>query len=187
VDAGDLPPLDPIDEVERALEILAQRREPEIRVPHAEAEHDSLRLLDEIVHRRRGFVAAGREPFAGSDQGPGERLVPHDAGVVLDVGSRRRRVCDTRNEGDPPDGLEKAVLFQVVLEGDQRRGLVLLGQGDARLVEDPMPRMIEIVGPQPVQDSVQRVVVEKDGRENRLLGLVIRRDGSKSFPPAFSG
>jgi hypothetical protein len=79
------------------------------------------------------------------------------------------------------------VLFQVVLEGDQRRGLVLLGQGDARLVEDPMPRMIEIVGPQPVQDSMERVVVEKDGRENRLLGLVIRRDGSKSFPPAFSG
>ena len=71
---------------------------------------------------------------------------------------------------------------QVGLDGDRRRGLAGADDLAGDLVDLAMDRLVEMLGQQEIGDAVERLVVDEDRAEQRLLRLdVVRREPEALF------
>ncbi len=69
------------------------------------------------------------------------------------------------------------------LDRDRRRGLAGADDLAHDLVDLAMHRLVEMLGQQEIGDAIERLVVDEDGAQQRLLGFDVLRREPKLFRP----
>ena len=143
-----------------------------------ETEELLFRLLDLLgggmVEAR--LVGGVDDVLADADQLPAQRQIVDVAAVVLGVddggGGPGQVGEETRAIGID----ERRVAVERRLQGQRRRDLAAFDEGENRLVDAPVNRLAEMLGPQEGGNAIRRLVVDQHGAEQGLLGLdVVRR------------
>ena len=152
----------------------------------ADLEERLLGALDQLP----GLAAVGQHlglDLAGGGEDPAhQRVVAHDAGVVQDRAHRGHDRGQRVHVGLAARLLELALAAQVVADGERVHGLGLrlLLEADHRPEDPRVARAVEVTGLQPdlEQHSVQRLLGEQDGAQDRGLGLlVVGRNASRGL------
>ncbi len=123
----------------------------------------------------RGVVRIPQDVGARVDQGPQDRLVPHDRSVVCRMCGMRHRLDDVGDHARPADPLEVALGLQPL---DDDRGVDSLAgvmQVEEVAVERLQRLVREILGPDHKRDVVADVRLEKDAAEHSTLGVHVGR------------
>ena len=112
------------------------------------------------------------------DQVPQRRFLFDDAGVVLDVGRTRHAVGQRRDVGGSADLVEVAGASKLLLERDEIDRVAALAERD-HLVEDAPVRVAEEVARvDQLRGVIERLVVDQDRAEDRLLSFEVVRKGA---------
>ena len=101
------------------------------------------------------------------------RLLLHDAGVVLDIRDSRHAIHELREIRRAARRIEFAAAMQILGERDQIDGLLRFSEGHHPLEDAAMLVEEEIVGAKLLHRRVQHVVVEQNSAENAAFGFQI--------------
>ena len=178
--AGDEPLvlLQLLDRRKAALDQIAQRHETLADAVLGDLEDRLFRPVQDHVRVFLGAVGLGEDAVGRVDQVPERRLFLDDPRVVLDVGAPRHAVGQRGDVGGTADLFELARPAQFLAQRHEINRLVALAQRD-HLVEDAPVRVAEEVARIDQLDGVvERLVVNQDRAEDRLLSLEIVRQGA---------
>jgi hypothetical protein len=163
-----------VEIVEAVIRLMQQRIEfAEAGVNALLADGKQLRLcsVDRFLDLRRVLVADPGNPAGGADQVPEDRLALDDPGVLDGVDSRRRRVREARELGSAADALQLFVSIERLRHGDDVDRLATLEQIEDRGVDLAVRLTIEVSRPKKLGDLHDRVPIDEDRTEYRLLGF----------------
>ena len=172
-DAADLAAVG-VEVVEPVVGVVEERLErAEAGVDALLADREELRLgaIDRFLDLGRILVADPGDPPGGADQVAQDRLALDDPGVLLDVDGGRRLVRQARQVGATADGLELVLALERLGDGDDVDRLAALEQVEDGGVDPAVGLPIEVGRPQELGDLDDRIAVDEDGAEHRLLGL----------------
>ena len=104
-------------------------------------------------------------------------------GEIVDRAAILGGVDDGRGVGGEPAEIlrhghvrvDRLGVLEERLERDRRRRLAGVDQRRERLVDLPVQRIEEMIGRKKARDAVERLVVDEDGAEQRLLGFEVVR------------
>ena len=125
----------------------------------------------ELADVRRVVVADGGDLAGGADQVAQDGLALDDPAVVDGVDRRGRQVDERRQVGRAADLLQRVVAGQDLRDGDDVHRLAPLVQLEDGLVDGAVGLAVEVRRPQEVRHLDDRVAVDQQGAEHRLLGL----------------
>ena len=160
--------------VEPVVGVVEERLErAEAGVDALLADREELRLgaIDRLLDLGRVLVADPGDPAGGADQVAQDRLALDDPGVLLDVDGGRRLVRQARQVGAPADRLELVLALERLGDGDDVDRLATLEQVEDGGIDPPVRLPVEVRRPQELGDLDDRVAVDEDRAEHRLLGL----------------
>ena len=160
-----------VEPVVRGVEEVAQGAEPDVHPPLAHREQLRLRAVDRGLDVRSVLVPDRRDLARRRDEVPQHRLALDDAGVVDGVDGGGRLVAEHREVGATADGLELVDALEHLGDGDDVHRLASLEELEDRGVDDPVRLAVEVLRPEELGDLDDRVAVDEDGAEDRLLGL----------------
>ena len=169
-----------------------QRREAALDALLADREELLLRPVDGLADVRRVVVADGGDPAGRADQVAQDRLALDDAAVVDGVDRGGRQVDEAGQVGRAADLLQRRRCRSSDLrDGDDVHRLAPLVQLQDGPVDGAMCLAVEVLRPQEVRDLDDRVTVDQQGAQHRLLGLDgLRRqavDGQRRSPGGWTG
>ncbi len=138
----------------------------------------ALGVLDLLARRHvdRRLVGDVHHVLADGDQVPPDGEVVDGAAVILRVDDRRRLVGEAAEIFGDGDLADLVVLLQEALDGARVGGLAEPDQLRRLLVDLPMQRIEEVRGLEKIRDAVERLVVDQDCAEERLLHFDVMRD-----------
>ena len=137
-----------------------------------------LGVLDLVARRHvdRRLVGDVDHVLADGDQVPPDREVVDGAAVILRVDDRRRFVGEAAEIFGDGDLADLVVLLQEALDGARVGGLVQPDELRRLLVDLPVQRIEEVRRLEKIGDAVERLVVDQDGAEERLLDFDVMRN-----------
>ena len=140
-----------------------------------EAEKVLLGLLDLLARRGVHLVVVGLvdDVLAEGDELAPEVEVVDRAGVILGVDDGHRRADKAREILGAADVAERLVVLEIVLESDRVGELAALDELEDGLVDAAVDGLEEMFGPQEPRDDMGLLVVDQQGAQERLLGLVV--------------
>ena len=97
------------------------------------------------------------------------------AAVILGVDDRRRLVGEARQIFGDADLADQLVFLQEALDGARVGDLAEADELRRLLVDLPVQRIEEVAGLEEIRDAVERLVVDQDRAEQRLLDLDVVR------------
>ena len=160
---------------ERLREALEARA---VAVGLGEFVEPALGVLDLLARREvdRRLERDVDHVLADADQIAAQRQVVDGAAVIRGVDHRRRLGREAREILADVEPADVDVGRQEGLERDRRRDLAGADQVRGELVDLLVQRLVEMRRLEKVGNPVERLVVDQDGAEQRLLGLdVVRR------------
>ena len=160
--------------VEPVVGVVEQRLErAEAGVDPLLADREELRLgaIDGFLDLGRILVADPGDPPGGADQVAQDRLALDDPGVLLDVDRGRRLVRQARQVGAAADGLELVLALERFGDRDDVDRLAALEEVQHGGVDPRVRLPVEVGRPQELGDLDDRVAVDEQGTEHRLLSL----------------
>ena len=95
------------------------------------------------------------------------------AGVVLGVDDGHRGAGQTGEILGPADVGQGIVVLEVMFEGDRIGHLAALHELQDGIVDTAVNGLVELFGEQEAGDDMDFFVVDEEGAEKRLLGLVV--------------
>ena len=180
--------------VEPVVGVVEERLErAEAGVDALLADREQLRLgaVDRLLDLGRVLVADPGDPPGRPDQVAQDRLALDDPGVLGDVDRGRRLVRQARQVGAAADRLELVAALERLGDRDDVDRLAPLEQVEDRGVDPAVGLPVEVGRAQELGDLDDRVAVDEDGAEHRLLGLeTLRRktvDHAWRTPSAVGG
>ena len=111
------------------------------------------------------------DPAGSADQVAQDRLALDDPGVLRDVDGGRRLVREARQVGPTADRLELVLALERLGDRDDVDRLAPLEQLERGGIDPPVRLAIEVGRAEELGDLDDRVAVDQDGTEHRLLGL----------------
>ena len=172
-DAADLAAVG-VEVVEPVVGVVEQgleRAEPDVDPLLADREQLRLGAIDRLLDLRRVLVADPGDLAGRPDQVPQDRLALDDPGVLDGVDGGRRLVRQAREVGPAADRLELVAPLERLGDGDDVDRLAALEQVEDGRVDPPVRLAVEVLGAEELGDLDDRVAVDEDGAEHRLLGL----------------
>jgi hypothetical protein len=164
-----------LDGREAGLHEIPERHEAFADPPLGNREDRALGFVEEHFRFQFRFVRLGQDLVGRVDQAAERRLLLDDPRVVLDVGRSRYAVGQRRDVGRPPDLVQLPGPRQFFLQRDEVDGMTAFAERH-HLVEDAAVRITEeVLGVDQLGGVVERVVVDQDRAEDRLLGIEIVR------------
>ena len=172
-DAADLAAVgvEVVEPVVGIVEERLERAEPGVDPLLADGEQLRLGPVDRLLDLGWVLVADAGDPARRPDQVPQDRLALDDPGVLGDVDGGRRLVREARQVGAPADRLELVLALERLGDRDDVDRLAPLEQVQRSGVDPPVRLPVEVGRPQELGDLDDRVAVDEDGPEHRLLGL----------------
>ena len=172
-DAADLAAVG-VEVVEPVVGVVEQRLErAEAGIDPLLADREELRLgaVDRLLDLGRILVADPGDAPGRADQVAQDRLALDDPGVLRDVDRGRRLVRQARQVGATADGLELVLALERLGDRDDVDRLAALEQVQDGGVDPRVRLTVEVGRPQELGDLDDRVAVDQDRTEHRLLGL----------------
>jgi hypothetical protein len=160
-----------LDRLQRADEDLADAAERRADLALGDVEDGALGLVEQLGDVAVGVVALGRDVGGRADEVSQQRPVAHDARVVDDVGGRGDALGELGQVRGAADVGELARGLQRLGERDEVDGLAALRELEHGAEDLAVRAAVEVLGPQQLDDAVERAVVEQHAAEDRLLGL----------------
>ena len=177
-----------VEPVIGVVEERLERAEPGVDPLLADREELRLGAVDRLLDLGRVLVADPGDPPGGPDQVAQDRLALDDPGVLLDVDRGRRLVGEAGQIGTAADRLELVGAFERLGDGDDVDRLASLVEVEDGGVDPAVGLAIEVGGPEEFGDLDDRVAIDQDGAQDRLLGLkTLRRkavDHAEGTPSA---
>ena len=156
-----------VGRVEQLLELGEADRDAPVR----DLEELRLRPVDRLLDLGRVLVADAGDLAGGADEVPEHGFALDDPGVLDRVDGRRGRIRQLRQVGPPADLLEVLAALQGFGNRDQIHRLPALEQLEHRLVDVAVRLAVEVHRLQEFRDLDDRLAVDEDRPEDRLLGL----------------
>jgi hypothetical protein len=153
------------------MEQRVQLREPDVNALLADGEQLRLRPIDRLLDLRRVLVTDPGDAAGRSDQVPQDRLALHDPGVLDRMDGRRRGVGQAREVGATADRLELARPLESLRHGDDVDRLTSLEQLEDGLEDLAVRLPVEVRRPEELRHLDDRIAVDEDRAEHRLLRL----------------
>ena len=107
----------------------------------------------------------------GADQVPEDRLALDDPGVLHGVDGGRRLVRELREIGPAADLLQVLATFERLGDRDEVDRLPPLEELEHRLVDRAVGLAIEVLRLEEFRDLDDRLAIDQDGAQHRLLGF----------------
>ncbi len=132
-----------------------------------------LRLLDLFARADldRRFEGRVDDVLADPDQLAPHREVGEDACVILDVGKCRGGARETDEIGVTADLGEARILLHERLQGERRDDVAFRPHALDRFIETLMQGIVEMLGLEQIGDALERIVVDQDRTQQRLLDV----------------
>ena len=160
-----------VEPVVGVVEERLERAEPGRHPPLADVEQLALGPIDRLLDLGRVLVADPGDLAGGGDQVAQDRLALDDPGVLDGVDGGRGLVRQARQVRSPADRLELVASFERLGDGDDVDRLALVEQLEHRGVDRPVRRPVEVLRAEELGDLDDRVAIDEDRAEDRLLGL----------------
>ena len=144
----------------------------------------ALGVLDVALRRRvdRRVVGEVDHVLADRDQIAADREIVDGAAVILGIDDRRRLGGEPRQILIDRQAGDVEVRRQERLQRHRRRDLAGADQPAGKLENALVDRLEEMLRLEEVGDAVERLVIDEDGAEQRLLGLdIVRRRAERRF------
>jgi hypothetical protein len=164
--------LQPLDVLERRPQDLLDPDEPLALVALRDLEDARLGLVEDLLDFALALLVDVADDLRGRvDQAPQQRLLAHDARVVLDVGGGRHRVEELRQVLQAADAVELAGLLELLADRDHVDHVPALEEPGHR-PEHPAVGLTEEHRVVDVLDGARdRVAVDQHPAEHRDLGF----------------
>ena len=150
---------------------MPERAEAGVDTLLADGEELLLGTVDRLADVRSVLVADAGDPTRGGDEVAQDGLALDDPGVVDRVHGRRSEVDEARQVGRTADLIELRSSFQDFRHGDDVDRLAALVEVEHRLVDRAVIGPVEVRRTQEVGDLDDRVAIDEEGAEDRLLGF----------------
>ena len=128
------------------------------------------RLVDARVERRVHHVLADLDELSA------EREVVDGAAVIAGVDDGHGGAGEPRQVLRPAHVPKRLVVVEVMLERDRGGDLSALDQLGGRLIDAAVDALEEVLRREKRRNPVDRIVVDEDGAQQRLLGLDVVRE-----------
>jgi hypothetical protein len=116
-------------------------------------------------------IGAAGDPAGSADEVPQDRLALDDPGVLRDMDGGRGLVREAREVGATADRLELVLALERLRDRDDVDRLAPLEQLERRGIDPAIRLAIEVSRAKELGDLDDRIAVDQDGPEHRLLGL----------------
>ena len=172
-DAADLAAVgvEVVEPVVGVVEQRLERAEPGVDALLADREQLGLGAIDGLLDLGRILVADPGDPARRADQVAQDRLALDDPRVLRDVDGGRRLVRQARQVGATADRLELVLALERLGDRDDVDRLAALEQVQHGGIDPPVGLPVEVGRPQELGDLDDRIPVDEDGAEHRLLSL----------------
>ena len=132
-------------------------------------------LFDLLIGRLidRGILCGRRHVMADTDEFAPDAEVVDDARILGDIEDGRGDRGQPDQILKPSDFGECGIIFEIALQRDRRRDQAALDEVQARLIESPVKRFVEMVRTKKFRDAIARFIVEEDGAQHGLFRFEI--------------
>ena len=148
-----------------------QGAEPDVDPLLADREQLGFGAIDRLADLGGVLVADTGDPAGRPDEVAEHGLALDDPGVLGGVDGSGRLVRQAREIGTPADRVELLTPFERLGDGHDVDGLAPLEEVEDGRVDPPVGLAVEVLGAEELGHLDDRVAIDEDGAQDRLLGL----------------